>query len=406
MGMPRLYPVVVSIFILLVSAFAITAQDTVNDPRAATGGAQSLADILERQKGLKIDDSFRSEATGNPDAAAPMTGQLGTLGGVSDPELWRGLRYNKLDLTVSAKGPATGVLIQDGGMWWLEVRKGPLKDYGGYALLGMLGLLALFYLVKGKIRIDGGPSGEKILRFKLIERFGHWLMAGSFVLLGITGLISLFGRIGIIPLIGKEAFSSIAAVGIFVHNWTSWGFMVGLVLVFFMWILENIPNRHDLKWLAMGGGFIGKGHHPPSKKFNAGQKIIFWIVVVFGVSISVSGLSLLFPYQLPLFAPTFEFLNSLGIPQMIGFGELETQLAPHEEMQFAQLWHAIIAFAFIAVILAHIYIGSVGMEGALDAMTTGKVDKNWAKEHHNLWVAELEEAEKSGPGASKATPAE
>lgn len=405
MGQPRLYSVVVSIFILLVSAFATTAQDTAADPRAATGGAQTLADILRRQEGLKMDDSFRSDAIGNPEAAAPTTEQLGTLGAVSDSELWRGMRYGKLDVISSYKAPAAGVLIQDGGMWWLEVRRGPLKDYGGYALLGMLGLLALFYIVKGKIRIEGGPSGIKIIRFKLIERFGHWLMAGSFVLLGITGLISLFGRFGLIPLIGKEAFAAIAAVSIFVHNWISWGFMAGLVLVFVMWVLENIPNRHDLKWLAMGGGFIGKGH-PPSKKFNAGQKIIFWIVVVFGVSISVSGLSLLFPYQLPLFASTFELLNSFGIPQILGLGELETQLAPHEEMQFAQLWHAIIAFAFIAVILAHIYIGSVGMEGALDAMTTGKVDKNWAKEHHNLWVEEIEQAEKSNLGKSGATPAE
>lgn len=405
MGQPRLYPIVVSIFILLVSAFAATAQDTATDLRAATGGAQTLADIMKRQEGLKMDDSFRSDATGNPDAAAPTSEQLGTLGGISDAELWRGLRYEKLDVIASTKGPAATVLIQDGGMWWLDVRRGPLKDYGGYALLGMLGLLALFYVIKGKIRIEGGPSGIKILRFKLIERFGHWLMAGSFILLGITGLISLFGRFGLIQLIGKEAFAAIAAVSIFVHNWISWGFMAGLVLVFVMWVLENIPNRHDLKWLAMGGGFIGKGH-PPSKKFNAGQKIIFWIVVVFGVSISVSGLSLLFPYQMPLFASTFEHLNSFGIPQMLGLGELETQLAPHEEMQFAQLWHAIIAFAFIAVILAHIYIGSVGMEGALDAMTSGKVDKNWAKEHHNLWVEDLEQAKKTVPDKSGATPAE
>jgi formate dehydrogenase subunit gamma len=405
MGESRLYPIFVSIFILLASAFAVTAQDATTDPRASTGGAQTLADIMRRQEGLKMDDSFRSEATGNPEAAAPTSGQLGTLGGVSDSELWRGLRYDKLDVIPSAKGPASSVLFQDGGMWWLEVRRGPLKDYGGYALLGMLGLLALFFLIKGRIRIEGGPSGQKILRFKLIERFGHWLMAGSFVLLGITGLISLFGRFGLIPLIGKEAFAAIAAVSIFVHNWISWGFMAGLVLVFFMWILENIPNRHDLKWLAMGGGFFSKGH-PPAKKFNAGQKIIFWIVVVFGVSISISGLSLLFPYQIPLFGATFEHLNTLGIPQMLGLGELETQLAPHEEMQFAQLWHSIIAFAFIAVIFAHIYIGSVGMEGALDAMTTGEVDKNWAKEHHNLWVEELEQAEKSAAERSGATPAE
>lgn len=406
MGRPRLFLLVVSIFILLASCVFATAQETAPDPRAATGGAQTLQDILKRQDKQKIDDSFRRNAIGDPDKAVPNTAPLGTLGGVADPELWRAMRYDLADVTPSYDAPASRVIIQDGGMWWLDIRRGPLKNYGGYALLTMLALLALFFVIRGRIRIEEGRAGEKIERFRIVAVASHWLMAVSFILLALTGLINLFGRFGLIPLFGKEAFAALAAASIFVHNWVSWGFMTGLVLIFLMWVRNNIPNRHDLKWLAMAGGMLGEGRHPPARKFNAGQKILFWIVVIFGASISVSGLSLLFPYQLPLFAATFEYLNALGIPQILGIGPLDTQLAPHEEMQYAQLWHAIVAFAFIAIIFAHIYIGTVGMEGGIDAMIDGKVDKNWAKQHHDLWVEELEAAEKAALGETKATPAE
>ncbi len=400
--------IVLSIFILtflsLTSSIVATAQEGGTNARAATGGAQSLEDILNRQKGQKIDDEFRSGATGDPDSAASIASQLGTLGGVSDAEVYRALRYGSADVKVSNDGPASKVLIQDGGMKWLEFRQGPLKNYGGYLLLGVLILLGIFYIIRGKIMIDAGPSGVKILRFETAERFAHWLMAGSFMLLAITGLISLFGRFGLIPLIGKSAYAFIANISLFIHNWVSWGFMLGLLMVLCIWIKENIPNKHDLKWLAQGGGILKKGVHPPAKKFNAGQKVIFWIVMIFGASISMSGLSLLFPFQINMFASTFEMLNNLGISSLLGLGELKTTLAPHEEMQYAQMWHAIIAFVFIAVIFAHIYIGSVGMEGAIDAMTSGEVDEQWAKEHHSLWVEEVKQ--KQSNNAAQQSPAE
>ncbi len=378
----------------LASAFA---QDVSTDVRAATGGAQTLEDILARQQGQKIDDTFRKNATGAGNTAAAIASQLGTLGGTSDAEVFRALRYGTADVKVTSNGPAAKVIIQDGGMRWLEFRKGPLKNVGGYLLLGTLAFLILFYIFRGKIMIEGEINGVKILRFKLIERFGHWLMAGSFIILALTGLISLFGRFGLIPLIGKTAFAAIASVGIFLHNWTSWAFMVGLVLVFLMWVLDNIPKKHDLKWLAQAGGLFTKGVHPPSTKFNAGQKMIFWVVILFGASISFTGLSLLFPFQIMMFAPTFEFLNSLGISGILGLGELPTTMAPHEEMQLSQTWHAIVAFGFIAVIFAHIYIGSVGMEGAIDAMKSGEVEEQWAKEHHGMWLDEVKQDQNATP---------
>ncbi|MGB7323058.1 MAG: formate dehydrogenase subunit gamma [Albidovulum sp.] len=387
--------------ILSLSGLGASGQTT-DTTRAATGGAQTLDDILARQRGEAVDDQFRRDAQGNPEAAASSTDQLGTLGGVSDPELWRSLRFGDADVTVSSGGPGAGALIQDSGMWWLTFREGPLAQYGGYLLIGMLALLAVFYAIRGKIRIEAGRSGQTILRFTSIERFGHWLMAGSFVVLAVTGLAMLFGRMALIPLFGKDAYAPLAMGGKWLHNNLSWAFMIGLTLVIITWISQNIPNRDDLKWLAAGGGLFTKGSHPPARKFNAGQKIIFWAVVVLGISISVSGLSLLFPFELPMFAKTFSLLNATGLPGLLGFGELPTVLGPHQEMQFAQIWHAIIAFVFIAIIMAHIYLGSVGMEGAFDAVGTGEVDVAWAKEHHSLWYDEVSRTESDKAPAAPA----
>lgn len=389
--------------------FPAMAQETGNGDggdRSSTGGAQTLEDILKRQRGEKIDDSFRRSATGDPDSAAGIASQLGTLGGASDPELWRALRYGSADITVSSGGEVATVLMQDGGMRWLNWRQGPLASWGGYLLLATLALLILFYLIRGRIRIDGKKTGRTITRFETIERFGHWLLAGSFILLGITGLITLFGRAGLIPLIGKDAFATLAIGSKWIHNNVSWAFMLALAMVFVMWIVHNLPDRTDLKWLAKGGGLFKKGVHPPAKKFNAGQKLIFWSVILLGVSVSASGLSLLFPFELPMFAATFDMLNATGIPQLIGLGELRSELAPHEEMQYAQLWHSIVAFLMMAIIIAHIYIGSVGMEGAFDAMGSGEVEEQWAREHHSLWVEEVKSTKGRKAPAGKPAPAE
>jgi formate dehydrogenase subunit gamma len=400
---------IMTLLLSLFLAAPLAAQDAVETPqpdRSATGGAQTLQDILARQRGESVDDSFRRNATGNPEDAAGMAGQLGTLGGASDAEVWRALRYGLEDVKISAGGPEARVLIQDSGMWWLQFRKGPLATYGAWLLGATLAALALFFLIRGRIRIDGQKTGRTVTRFKAVERFGHWLMGGSFIVLAITGLVVLFGRMAIIPLLGHEAFSTIAVGSKWVHNNISWAFMLGLIMVFFMWAIDNIPNRTDLKWLAVGGGIFTKGVHPPAKKFNAGQKMIFWSVILLGGSISVSGLSMLFPFELPMFAKTFAILNDMGLPQLVGFGPLPETLAPHEEMQFATLWHTIVGFVLIAIILAHIYIGSVGMEGAFDAMGTGEVEEQWAREHHGLWLKELQE-KGHAPGPDKAAqPAE
>ena len=376
---------VLGAFLAALLTFAVTPAHSQDEgQRASTGGAQTLEDILARQKGLEVDESFRRDNLGNSENAQPISNNLGVLGGVSSSDLYRGIRYAETDVKVSNNSHASEILVQDGGMSWLLTRQGGIQAFAGYGIGGIIVALAAFYFLRGRMAIEGGPSGQTIERFKAFERFGHWCLAGSFIMLAITGLLLLFGRSVIIPVFGHEANSAIANFSIWVHNNIAWVFMASLVAIFVMWVAHNIPTKLDLQWFAKGGGIVGNAH-PSARKFNGGQKLIFWMTVVLGASVSMSGLSLLFPFEFPMFASTFEVINTI-VPAM----GLQTDLLPHEEMQLAHLWHAIVATTMIIAIVAHIYIGSVGMEGAFDAMGNGQVDLEWARQHHDLWVEEEE----------------
>jgi formate dehydrogenase subunit gamma len=255
----------------------------------------------------------------------------------------------------------SAVLIQPAGRRWDYFHEITLHWVGAVAIIGMIALLAGAYLIMGRIRISAGRSGRKITRFSGFERFSHWLTAVSFVLLGLTGLNITFGKILLRPLIGPDAFSAVAQWAKYVHNFVSFAFVVGLILIITLWIRDNIPGKVDLDWIKQGGGFI-KSRHAPAGRFNAGEKAVFWFAAGAGAAVIVSGFLLLFPFYV-------------------------TDIAG---MQLAQVVHALIAVLFVAVIIAHIYIGTLGMEGAFEAMGTGQVDRNWAKEHHDRWLAEKE----------------
>jgi formate dehydrogenase subunit gamma len=324
----------------------------------------------------------RPPETHSPSAAPPAGPTEGrvpgeTLGNTSDSQLWRNIRRG-VEGTVSIPDKKLGVLVQSQGENWRAIRNGPVATYGAWLLLVVLGFLALFFALRGRIKIEHGWSGRTVERFGPVDRFAHWLSATSFVLLALTGLNLLYGKFVLMPVLGPSLFATLSQAGKYVHNFIAFAFMAGLLMMFVLWVRHNIPNRHDLVWLRQGGGLFAAGVHPPSERFNAGQKIIFWLVILGGASLSVSGIALLFPYEFSFFAKTFGVLNMLGLG-------LPTDLAPLQEQQFNQIWHAILGLVMIGVILAHIYIGSVGMQGAFAAMGSGRVDTNWAREHHSLW---------------------
>ncbi len=319
-------------------------------------------------------------------ALAQNAGEV--VGDQSQSEFWRAVREGRSG-TVAGNNPQAGILVQSEGEAWRNWRNGPLSKYGGQFLLLVLLLLAVFFIFRGRIGIDQGLTGRVLQRFSFLDRFGHWLVAVSFIILALSGLNLLFGRYVLLPLIGAPAFGTLSHWGKIAHNYVGFAFMAGVVLILLLWIRDNMPSRSDIKWIAQGGGILGSAH-PPAKRFNFGQKVLFWLIILGGVSISLSGISLLFPFEFPLFAKTFSALNAIGF-------NFSTDLTPIEEMQYAQLWHAIVAIALIGIAFAHIYIGTIGMRGAVHAMASGEVDENWAEEHHSLWVEKLKRQGKYQP---------
>ena len=275
----------------------------------------------------------------------------------SEPTLLR--QSPRIEGRIDIPNERARVLMQPAGRQWDYFHEVTLHWLGAIVILGMIAALGAAYLKIGRIRISKGRSGRKVTRFSSFERFSHWLTAISFVVLGLTGLNITFGKRVLLPVIGPEAFSSVAQYAKYVHNYVSAAFVIGLALIVVLWIKDNLPRKVDIDWVKQGGGFI-KSKHAPSGRFNVGEKLVFWFALGAGAAVIISGCLLLFPFYV-------------------------TDIAG---MQIAQIVHAVIAVLFVAVIIAHIYIGTLGMEGAFEAMATGEVDFNWAAEHHDLWLEE------------------
>ncbi len=308
----------------------------------------------------------------NPDGSPDPTASV-----VDEQTLLR--QFPRIEGRLDIPEARESVLIQPAGRIWDYFHEVILHWFGAIVIIGMIAMLAIAYLIMGPIRMSPGRSGIKIPRFNGFERFSHWLTAVSFVILGLTGLNITFGKFLLLPVIGPDNFSTLSQAAKYVHNFVSFAFVVGLVLIVTMWIKDNFPRYVDIVWLKEGGGFI-KTKHPPAGRFNAGEKLVFWFALAGGAAVIASGYLLMFPFYIT------------GI-----FG-----------MQIAQAVHAVIALLFVAMILAHIYIGTIGMEGAFEAMGEGTVDRNWAKEHHSLWLEEqIARGGANEPGRHPAaTPAE
>jgi formate dehydrogenase subunit gamma len=274
-------------------------------------------------------------------------------------------------------------LIQPSGRDWRVWRDTTLPRTGAFLMVGMVVALLAFLALKGRIKVEAGLSGQQVERFNSMERFAHWLTATAFVILAITGLNVTYGRYFLLPVMGPDAFTLFSQWAKYFHNYMSFAFVLGLVLMFVQWVFFNIPTLRDIRWIAAGGGIFGKSH-PPAAKFNAGQKLVFWVTILGGLLMAATGYAMMFPfYQAP--------------------GALAPYSGTMDGLQFVTFLHGLIAVLMIAMILGHIYIGTIGMQGAFWSMGTGKVDTNWAKQHHSVWA---DKVVPKSQAQSKPTPAE
>src|SRR5437870_735538 len=249
----------------------------------------------------------------NPDSSVNPTANS-----VKEDQLFN--EFNRISGRCSIPDQKACTIEQPAGRDWRQFHEVTLRWIGAISILGMLALLIVFYLVRGMVRIESGRSGRVLVRFSAFERFVHWMTASCFVILAISGLNITFGKPLLLPLIGPEAFTTWSQWAKYAHNYLSFPFTIGVIAIFLMWIVGNVPSRVDVEWLKRGGGIFGHDH-PPAYRFNAGQKGIYWIQVIAGAAVAISGYFLMFPF----------------------YG---TTIAG---MQFAEAIHAIIAMLFIAV---------------------------------------------------------
>lgn len=291
------------------------------------------------------------------DAAVRNNNNLGT-------ELWKAVRQNNLPMQSQVDSGGAGPIYTD-GMSWINFRKQQVMPKAAYAFGGTLLAIFLFWLIRRSVTLPEGESGKRIQRNSKYERFVHWLMAGSFIFLAISGFLLMYGRQLLIPVIGLEGYATLTAVSNTLHYWFGLVFPVAIVLMFFKFVSRNIYERGDMTWLIKGGGLINKSH-PSAGFFNMGEKMLFWLVMLFGVLVSASGL--IMEFQL-LDLNRTEMLNTNTI-------------------------HAIVAAGFVVVIFGHIYLATIGVKGTLSAMTDGTVDMNWAKAHHDRWYKQIQSVQK------------
>jgi formate dehydrogenase subunit gamma len=290
---------------------------------------------------------------------------------LNNAPVWREARSEQAGF-VTIKTPEAGVLIQSEGMTWRALRNGPVTLYGGILLLVVPTAIGLYYLRRGTLRLREPPTGRMAQRFSPFERFVHWGTAISFVVLALSGLGMLFGKHVLTPWMGHWLASLLLLVGKNLHNFVGPVFLGFLLLMIVAFLRDNVWEACDALWIRKAGGLI-HGEHVPSGRFNFGEKTWFWIGVTFlGLTVAGTGLVLDFP----------NFGQTRGLLQTIN------------------LIHDIAATLLILLSLGHIYMGTLGVEGALESMKTGSVDEAWAKEHHEYWYNDIKAGKSGHPGSA------
>jgi formate dehydrogenase subunit gamma len=301
------------------------------------------------------------------DSPPKPTGLISTSPGA---ELWREVRQRDGDVTgvSQVRAPGANVLVNVSGQGWREYRMQELIPTASAAIFIVLCVIAVFRLLRGRIKLEGGRSGLRLLRFTTNQRIAHWSTAILFVTLGLTGLALLLGRNLLIPLFGAQGFGAIASSAKFLHDYLGPVFMLSLTWLFVLFVRDNVPSPNiDLQWLLKGGGLFGK--HAHAQRYNAGEKLWFWLASIGGLAVIISGMVLDFPI----------------------FGQTRAT------MEFYHWVHSIAALALIVVSFGHIYMGTAALEATFEVMQTGYCDTNWAREHHDLWYEEVKDSAEPVP---------
>jgi formate dehydrogenase subunit gamma len=371
------------------------ATDDPPPPAQAAPGAGGI----QGQNIFDVKPEVKRDASSEPGYMQQNNAQRNAVQPGNNAPMWRGVQRGMEGYSSLPKdqAPEAGVLIQPqvqypgtrmttAGEAWRQARNNWIIPYGGALILIAALAFAIFYFTRGPLGHNPavGGGGRRIERFTPFERAAHWANAIAFVVLAISGIVMAFGRFFLLPVIGGTLFGYFTYILKTLHNFFGPLFVVSLIIVIFTFIKDELPRRGDLTWLVkLGGVFSKSGAEPPTHRFNAGEKVVFWIsVVVLGLVLVASGL----------------VLDKL-VPNLV---------YERGTMQVAHMVHAVAAMFMIAVTGFHIYLGTIGMRGAYRAMRDGYVDEAWAREHHGYWAEDIAAgripAERSTPHTATSLP--
>lgn len=344
----------------------------------APAAAQQAAPASGGLGGIQSANIFevKPEADQQPGYAEQTNAQRAAVQPGNNAPMWRQVNsgepgYSSLP---RSQAPEAGVLIQrfvqypgsdytTAGEAWRQVRNDWIIPYGGALLIIAFLAIALFYMAKGPIKVHGAETGRKIERFTYFERAAHWVNAAAFVILAVSGIVMAFGKFFMLPWMGDALFGKLTWFLKTTHNFVGPAFAVSLLVVLITFAKDNVWRRYDWTWLRKGGGLL-RPEHVSSGRFNAGEKFMYWAgMLVLGVIVVISGLFL------DRVVPGFVYTRG--------------------DMQIAHMFHAVSVTLMTCMLLGHIYLGTIGMKGAYQAMKTGYVDETWAREHHDIWYDDI-----------------
>ena len=247
------------------------------------------------------------------------------------------------------------------GPLFTSLQSGSLRMIFLGILLGVPCVFLVHYLIWGPKVFS--HAGKKIYIFSFFKRVVHWVSALAFMVLVPTGVMIVFGKY-----FGGGTPVEIAR---HLHGMATIFFLISVIPMFLFWVTEMLPTFDDIKWMFILGGYLSKEKQEiPAGKFNAGQKMWFWLATAGGVVMIATGAA--------MFLQDFDY----GIAKVFGLSQIDL-------LRAAAIIHSVLALPIIAFFFAHVYMSLFAIKGAIQSMITGYKEEDEVRFLHSSFYKKL-----------------